>query len=136
MAQKLGLHLVAGDFNSVMSTDRFNKEDGRFTGGADAREAAIWRDVIEAGIGCYELWQKEATHNGPMSRSRIDRVYTTQPVSDQLDHVVAATPLEWCPHLSQHRPLLFIRRRRQRDAAQEKPLRDDIVLHPDWPHRV
>eukprot|EP00959_Pyramimonas_sp_CCMP1952_P307674 6439858-Pyramimonas_sp.AAC.1 len=42
--------------------------------------------------------------------SRLDRLYCNQHVAEQLDRDIKAVALEWKPHLSDHRAVLFSRR--------------------------
>ena len=57
-------------------------------------------------------------------------------MSDQLDHLVLAVPLEWNKRLSQHRPLLFLRRKRRRRPGDARQISDNTVHVPGWGHRV
>lgn len=113
-----------------------NKDTGQFTGGADAREASRWKTMFEGQAGMFELYQKEATHDGPHSRGRLDRVYVSQPLCDQLDHLMFATPLEWCSPLSQHRPLLFVKRKRKRDQQGGRHADEEVMGCAEWRLRV
>ena len=131
------LTIVAGDFNFVHATeDRMNKDTGKFTGYTDDGEAEQWSRVFLGDSGMYELWQPDATHDGPHSRARLDRVYVTQPLCDQLDRATFAAPLAWCPDLSQHRPLAFGRISRQTNMRTDAPLSESVVRSPAWTLRV
>ena len=83
------LSVVAGDFNFVTDCrDRFSKESGKFSGGSDAAEAVAWKRLFGDGSLLHEIWQEHATHDGPRSRGRLDRVYINQCVSEQLDRTI------------------------------------------------
>jgi len=121
------LSVVGGDFNFVMNKeDRFSKSTGEFSGGSDCREAEAWRHMFGPDSGLYEQMQMDATHHGPVSRGRLDRVYVTHSVADQLDHLMFATTLEWTPRLSHHRPLAFGKLKRQKKGDTKRtPSRED-----------
>ena len=57
-----------------------------------ATEAAHWRRTLPTSM-LYELLQTEATHEGPISFARLDRVYVNQPLVDQLDRRVYSVAL-------------------------------------------
>jgi len=129
--------VVGGDFNFVMSKeDRLSKVTGEFSGSSDSREAEAWRHTFCPESGLYEQLQTDATHDGPVSRGRLDRVYVTHSVADQLDHLMFATALEWTTRLSHHRPLAFgkIKKQRKGDGAQQ--IAEQITQEPAWPSRV
>ena len=131
------LAIVAGDFNFVPAReDRFHKPTGEFSGGRDAGEAAHWCRLFDGPSLLYEQWQPEATHDGPMSRARLDRVYTNQPVCDQLDRLPFAAALGWCPRLSQHRPLAFGRLSRPPNPPGEAAIPEGVIRSEEWPTRV
>ena len=102
------LTIIAGDFNWVSSPeDRCTKASGDESGGRDQVEEADWDTKVLKGKGAHELWQPMATHDSALARSRLDRVYATQHVIDQVDSQLACFALEWCPTLSNHRPVAF-----------------------------
>ena len=81
------LAIVGADFNFVLSPeDRWSKLDGTFSGAADAAEAQAWKTTM--GPALYELFQPEPTHDGPISRGRLDRCFINGPPCDQLDRQV------------------------------------------------
>ena len=131
------LSIVAGDFNFVMSPeDRLTKATGEFSGHRDAGEARHWQRLFGSSEVLYDLWQPAATHDGPLSRARLDRVYVSQPLCDQLDKLPYSSPLAWCPHLSQHRPLAFGRLSRQVEKGQARPVDERVIRQPSWSLRV
>ena len=84
--------ILAGDFNFVTTADgRWSKATGAHTGSSDSQEAAHWKCALPPS-SLYELHQPEPTHEGPVSFARLDRVYTNQPVADQLDKRVLRSP--------------------------------------------
>jgi hypothetical protein len=84
------LAIIAGDFNFVMgANDRFNKVNGMYSGSPGMAEAAYWRRLFPQ-KRFYEPSQEEMTHDGLLSRVRLDRTYVNQPLCDQFDRRIFA----------------------------------------------
>ena len=108
----LALSILLGDFNWVPeNTDRWHKRGGSYTGHRDARDEAHFVAHIARPFALRELRQPAATHDNAHARSRLDRVYRNQPLSEQLDRQIVCSALEWIPHLSAHRAVAFSRSR-------------------------
>ena len=72
-----------------------------------------------------------ATYDSGIARSRLDRVYANHHVSDQMDAKFGCACLDWVPHLSNHRPVVFYRFRQTRTGAS--PILDEsIVKDASW----
>ena len=135
LKQSSALILFGADFNFVVhDRDRWNHSIGCFVGSRDAVEARGW-EVALPQDRLYELYQPSHTHSGPFSTSRIDRVYTNQHLSNQLDRTVFAAVLE-DTGLSQHRPVAFGRWARLPREDRNRPISEDIVQDERWPLRV
>ena len=131
------LTVVAGDFNFLQEReDRWRKEDADFSGHRDLAEAQHWRPALQATPGLREIWQPAATHDGPISRARLDRAYSTGHIADQLDRIVGATVLEWRKDLSHHRPLAFSRISPPSKASGDRSIPENVIRHPAWAPRV
>jgi exonuclease III len=128
------LTIIAGDFNWVAQEhDRCAIDALKFTGKDDVREEQHWQQLIEDRSGLFEMHQPCYTCDTGHGRSRLDRVYTNYPVVDQLDKTIAAVALKWCPALSAHRALSFIRRTKSRTVDSTKPISIRTIQDPSWP---
>eukprot|EP00959_Pyramimonas_sp_CCMP1952_P129657 2711478-Pyramimonas_sp.AAC.1 len=70
------------------------------------------------------------THDNAAARSRLDRVYWNQSVSEQLDRHIFCAPLEWVPHLSAHKAVAFGRRCPARTSDGPRPVPAAILRDP------
>ena len=70
------------------------------------------------------------------ARSRIDRMYTNQHVSYQLDHNCNCNALEWDFSISRHRAISFARRSPKPSCDKDRPLDPSIFKLPCWPDLV
>ena len=137
MRPRAALSPLAGDFNFAPARgDWLNKDTGISTGDSDAAEARHWRRLFSDEALFYEIWQMDATHDGPKSRLRLDRVYTNQHLCEQLDRLSFATALEWCPRLPRHRPLAFGRPTQPPRPASDAPVPEEVIRAETWPLRV
>ena len=135
------LSLMMGDWNFVMdTTDRFEGEEARWTGGQDAVEAATFASTFNQPHGFVELDQPEFTHESGRTQargaSRLDRIYSNHHLMDQLDHEWGCSALRWTKRLSHHRPVSFFRRAKSEDGETGKPLDAAVFRDPDWKHRT
>ena len=105
------------------------------SGGRDAAEEAHWRRLIAGPYRLEELFQPAMTHASAAGRSRLDRIYTSQHLSDQLDRQVRSAALEWVPHLSAHRAVAIVRNTTTRSVDPEVPPAAGFQ-HPDWATRA
>ena len=126
------LTILAADFNFVTSNeDRLSTTTGGFTGGGDAAEYQHWCSLLPPSR-LHEFHQPELTHTGPISTARLDRMYCSQHMVEQLDRRLYSTALQWTS-LSQHRPIAFGRvaaRSRQLSGA---PISEETIADPRWP---
>ena len=130
------LSIIGGDFNYVSSpTDRTSLSHMLPSQTDDSHDQRDW----EAKLNATELYQAMATHTNSQARSRIDRVYTTQAITCQLDYKVGCAPLEWNHRLSHHRPLSFFRMNNldsDNPPARSNTIPDEVIKRYDWPIRV
>jgi len=104
------LTIMSGDFNFVEDErDRCCTRSGEWTGGKDSAETEVFRKHIRISHHMYEWEQYHFTCEAGGARSRIDRMYTNQHVSFQLDRHIACNVLEWDRKVSVHRPIVFSR---------------------------
>jgi len=135
--RETALSVVMGDFNTVVEAkDRWNCLHQCECGARDAAEETHWKEAVALPAGLYEIRQSGATFHNSATRSRIDRVYTNQPPSDQLDKEVGCWALEWVQHLSQHRALAFTRRSPVGKCDEDRPIQDWVVRHERFPKEV
>ena len=136
----LCLSIVGGDFNYVIADrDRINLRSLQHSGNSDARDQNEWIGLFNGAKELQELHQDMATHATSQVRSRLDRVYTSQHLANQLDSRLGCTPLDWCPDLSHHRPLAFFRNRGRTNREAEHSfnvISEDIIRRVEWPIRV
>ena len=133
----MALSVLMGDFNWVAHPeDRWHKADGRYTGYRDARDETHFQTTLARPFALHELRQPAATHDNAHARSRLDRVYWNQPLSEQLDRLILCTALEWVPHLSAHRAVAFSRSRPLRSPDSSRPLDLSLLRPPAWAERV
>ena len=135
------LSLVLGDFNTVVtSDDRLSLSAKEHHRGDDAEEAE-WRGLLERPFGLYGIRQDLATYQamnkGTIScRSRIDRFYTNQSASDQIDKEVEAHVLDWPIGLSAHRPLLARRATRAEKSKEDRHIPEWVCSHSEFPQSL
>ena len=133
----LALSLVGGDFNYVTDkVDRWSKSGSDWSSMPDHREETDWASVLEASGQLHELYQPHGTHDNVNARSRLDRVYSSAGVADQLDCHLGCAPLEWCKSLSDHRPVLFFRHASGNAQIGKNTVPEGPVNHSSWPRRV
>ena len=123
-----------GDFNTVVcEEDRWDTHNDRATGARDKGEEEHWRETVANPLSLYELQQEQFTFKCSSSRSRIDRIYTNQPASDQLDPQICCAALEWTPRLSDHRAVAFARTSSPVSPQGNRPIQDWILKHERFP---
>jgi len=131
------LSIIAGDFNWVTDKeDRWTLRSSEWSGLKDASEQKDWIKKVEDACSFSELWQPHATHKDGNARSRLDRIYTTQHSSDQLDMQLGCAPLDWQPKLSNHRPVLFFRKVGSFHCHRVGPLPSAPLRNDNWAWRV
>ena len=82
----------------------------------------------------YEVYQGEHTHRSGTAVSRLDRVYTNAPVTDQLNHSFGMAALEWKHHLSHHRAVSYSRSAPASSHTASVPA--TVLKHSDFSRRV
>ena len=117
------------------NNDRYCTVGGRFTGDRDKREADAFKTRVRGPHGMVEWSQDHFTCNAKESRSRIDRVYTNQHLSYQLDKHITCTTLEW-DKISTHRPLVFGRTTAKPKAPGLKPIPLSVIQKEGWKQTV
>lgn len=128
--------VIAGDWNFVTDPeDRSQRLTGALSPTQDAQEREAWAALLRQHPRLHELHQPLATHKGPLTYGRLDRVYVDWHASFQLDHVVASSVLPWTPGLSQHRPVMF-QRTHAPVGSRPPPMTDAQIARPGWAIRV
>ena len=136
-SSSVALSIVGGDFNYVTDkADRWSKVSLDWSSMPDHKEQADWAKLFEVGGRLHELYQPHGTHDCAGARSRLDRVYTSAGVTDQLDVHLGCAPLDWCKSLSDHRPVIFFRRLSSAPDFGKNTLPEGPINHPSWPRRV
>ena len=79
--------------------------------------------------------QPMATHDSGHVKSRLDRVYTNHHVCDQIDSRFGCACLDWAPHLSHHRPVVFFRHRPSKSRAS-LPIDENVIREGSWASNV
>ena len=131
------LTILLGDFNFVISKkDRFNKVSGEWTGDSNVSDECSFQDVLATPFGLHEWDQPELTCDMAQARSRLDRVYVNQHLTEQLDRHFSCVALERVGTLSAHRALSFMWKRAQRQDFMNKPLPTGVMDDPSWTRRV
>ena len=131
------LTVLTGDFNYVCDPkDRVNKADGSWSGAYDKNDEEFFQDNIATPFELFELSQEQFTCETAQARSRIDRVYTNQHLTEQLDRIISCSTLEWVKDLSAHRPVSFGRTSSRKSEMKEKPLPTSPMDNEDWERRV
>ena len=134
--QQRVLSLIVGDFNFVSHTsDRWNKEEGKWSGDGDKKDRDTIAEALLAPHHFHEVYQPAFTCEVARARSRIDRIYSNHYVADQLDRHYSCTVRLWT-RLSAHRPLSFARISPKRAPSIPPPIPIGPLTHPDWGRRV
>ena len=131
--------IITGDFNFVDSMeDRWNLNKGKFSGtnNDNSHDARAMHDFLCVRHGFHEWDQPFMTCDVGGARSRIDRMYTNQHVSYQLDHNCNCNALEWDFSISRHRAISFARRSPNPRCDKDRPLDPSIFKLPCWPDFV
>ena len=92
------LSLLGGDFNYVTDKmDRWSKHAASWSNMPDHKEQTDWETLFESKMGkLSELYQPHGTHDNAGARSRLDRIYTSSGVADQIDAQLGSAALDWC----------------------------------------
>ena len=131
------LSIIMGDFNYVTSEDeRVTKHTSRWSGLDDMFEENDFQEVLAKPFALSERQQEHFTCDTALARSRLDRIYSNQHLTDQLDRWHGCSALQWVRHLSAHRPVSFTRRTPTSHKECEKPLPLPVIKDPSWPVRV
>ena len=105
------LSLMFGDFNFTTDPcDRLNKRTRGWSGDTNATNTKVLLDKVCRPFGLAEWSQPEHTCEIGTARSKIDRVYGNQHLSEQLDRQLECVALNFPYGLSVHRPVAFARR--------------------------
>ena len=129
--------LLVGDLNYVChDRDRMNKADGGWSGSADRNDESFFQKEVAEIFDLHEWEQEHFTCETAQARSRIDRVYTNQHITAQLDRNISCAALEWVKGLSAHRPITFGRISAQRSELKASPLPTAPMDDKDWGKRI
>ena len=129
------LVVLAGDFNYVADAgDRVSLNSGVASGRRDKSEELHWTSSLGR-WGIREMYQGSFTHASAAARSRLDRFYSNLHQSEFLNKHITTTVLEWVPHLSAHRAVVFGKRSAQK-PADHRPIPQAVYKHPDFARRV
>ena len=133
------LSIIVGDFNTVEhNEDRWNLNAGSYSGtnNDNANDAAVFKEVLREGHGFHEWDQPFFTCEAGGARSRIDRMYTNQHISYQIDRNCSCSALEWNLDLSRHRAISFARRSPAPRCVGDKPLCARVFKRKGWADEV
>jgi len=131
------LTILAGDWNFVEEKqDRWTTATCEWSGGRDSQETKVFLDHIRNPHGLHEWCQSQYTCDNGGARSRIDRFYINQHLSNQLDKQCSCSVLEWDFHTSRHRALTFTRRTPPAKNREEKPLQPQDFNQKGWRENV
>jgi len=131
------LTLIGGDFNYVTRIeDRFSMSSASWSRVDDSRDEGHWNEVMGSNKDLHELHQPMATHEDAHVRSRLDRIYISQHLSNQLDVSLGCAPLEWDRTLSNHRPVIFFRRKGMPKTPRAGSLPTGPIKLNSWPSKV
>ena len=85
-----------------------------------------------------ELSQDDFTHENGTARSRTDRAYCNQHLSEQLERHIECSVMPFPLTLSAHQPLCFAKRvaKMQEDRGKNKPVQSWCLQHPSFPEEV
>jgi hypothetical protein len=88
------LSCVFGDVNSTLNErDRFCQQSGKWTGRNDVSNRNAWLNEMAKPFNSHEWEQHEHTHENGIVRSRLDRFYTNEHVSHQLQNTCECVAL-------------------------------------------
>ena len=132
------LSLLFGDCNFVADdNERFHKQDAEWTGERDGPEQDHFEQHFLADRSFQELAQEAFTHDSERGgESRLDCVYSSRPMVDQLDRDWGCAALQWVKHLSNHRPVSFQRQSRRTTDWRERPLPVNVFSDSIWAART
>ena len=131
------LSVLGGDFNWVTAnSDRISISTASPSMRNDNGEDNHFKNHISIPHDLHEMFQSEPTHASASTRSRLDRIYCNQHVSEQLDRHLKVAALEWKVEVSNHRAVLFSRMLPQKVAHNERKVSDSAVKHEDFPRLV
>ena len=117
--------------------DRWTKTTAQWSSMPDHRDEADWDNVFGGrDTMLNELHQPHGTHDSAGARSRLDRIYVSSGVAEQLDAQMGCSTLDWCKMLSDHRPLIFFRKVGMQSASGKATLPEGPLKHPSWSLRV
>ncbi len=72
------------------------------------KDEADFNQTIAKPLNLHELTKEEPTHRIAGHQSRLDRIYLSHRLADQLDHRIRCVALPCLPSLvSSHRPVQF-----------------------------
>ena len=132
------LSIVGGDFNYVTEEkDRWTLAKGDWSCTDNSADQKDFLEKLGPQTGLHELHQEHATHRSGLAQSRLDRVYTNQHCSVQLDSSLGCAALEWDTDISHHRPVIFFKNHRSKDEVDRPTLLSTgVIQDPRWPDRV
>jgi len=132
------LSILGGDFNYVTGDqDRWTLAKGDWSNTDNSADQKDFLDKMGPKTGLHELHQEHATHRNGLAQSRLDRVYINQHCSEQLDSSLGCAALEWDPSISDHRPVIFFKKRCSKEEANRPtPLAASVMQNASWPARV
>ena len=127
------LSVISGDFNFVENAeDRWGMNAEDFPGQNNANNANFFKSELRHKHGFHEWEQAFFTCDAGGARSRIDRMYSNQHVSFQIDHNCSCSALEWDFELSRHRAISFSRQSPVPRCFQDKPLQPALFKRKGW----
>ena len=79
-----------------------------------------------------ELDQEAFTWDGTHAQSRLDRIYSTHRIAEQLDRYHVCVALPWCARASDHRPVAFARTLPDHTTLGKGRLPVEAAKDPRW----
>ena len=136
-SEQITLTMVAGDFNSVVDPmDRYSIATAATSTRNDKGEGSHFKNTTGLAHGMVEMHQLEHTHAAASTRSRLDRIYCNQHVSEQLGKNLKAVALGWKPAVSSHRAVLFSHFSPHHVAKEDRQVAAHACQHAEFPRLV
>ena len=135
------LTILLGDWNHVNDKEgRWSGTSNAFETNGDLQEADLFEELILKPHNMHEAEQEHYTcevkgPEGHKTLSKIDRVYSNQHVSCQLDRCCKTYAREWNTELSTHRPLSTSRMKSEGHDLTNAPMKTWVFKHEHFSER-
>ena len=126
-----------GDFDYFCSAKgRLNKQDGSCTEAHDAADQDAFQRLLGEPFGLYEAERPSCTCDVVQARSRSDRLFYSQHLTEQLDRQQSCAALSWCKFFSTQRLISYARLSPYKHPLVDKPLPIAPLGDRAWPRWV